>query len=93
MPVIQETFCDYIKAVRNGNMTLDLIEALEDSMTSIKSIKMCPDELLTLVKYIHDYTMKLAKDNDIEITSTSDNNPIINMQDYLKVQKKIFESA
>lgn len=89
----QEAFRDYIEAVRNGDMTLDLIEALEDSLTSIKSIKMSPDELLTLVKYIHDYTMKLAKDNNIEIESSSDNNPIINIQDYLKVQKEIFESA
>ena len=45
---------------------------------------------------IHDYTVKLALDNSIELEEDELNvngEAIINLQSYLKVQKRIFEDV
>ena len=58
------------------------------------------EELEVLVGCIYEYTIKLAKDNKVELTeeelNISDKNitvTIINLQTYLKAQKRIFEEA
>lgn len=57
------------------------------------SIQLTAEELETLVIRIFDYTIKLAKDNDVKLLDDeldSYDNVIINLQSYLKVQKRIF---
>ena len=54
------------------------------------------EELEVLVGHIHDYTIKLAKDNAVELSEDElnlNNGAIVNLQSYLKTQKRIFETV
>lgn len=94
----------YIDEIRNGNLKLDTINNLMAALDVLKqhkdyekySIALSTDDLDVLVNRIYNYTIKLAKDNDVELTekehSHSDNS-ILNLQNYLKAQKRIFEEA
>ena len=63
------------------------------------SIKLSAEDLNVLVNRIYEYTQKLAQDNSINLTDVdfeaehSYDNAIINLQRYLKTQKRIFEEA
>lgn len=98
----------YIDAIRQGNMDVDKIDMLMNALEELKkhrdyekiSIQLTTEELEVLVGRIYDYTIKLANDNDVElnenelrISSVKDNGTIINLQNYLKAQKRIFEEA
>lgn len=94
----------YIDAIRNGNMDIDKINDLMISLDELKehkdyekiSIQLTAEELEVLVSRIHDYTVKLALDNSIELEEDELNvngEAIINLQSYLKVQKRIFEDV
>lgn len=61
---------------------------------------MTADDLETMVGRIHEYTIKLARDNRVELSEQELNTikmknsgTIINLQYYLKAQKRIFETA
>lgn len=94
----------YIDEIRNGNLKLDTIIDLMAALDVLKqhkdyekySIALSTDDLDVLVNRIYDYTIKLAENNDVELAekerSHSDNS-ILNLQNYLKVQKRIFEEA
>ena len=59
-------------------------------------IQLITEELEVLVGRIYDYTIKLAEDNAVELSDDElnlDNGAIINLQFYLKAQKRIFEAA
>lgn len=98
----------YIEAIRKGNMDLDKIENLMDALEDLKkskdyekiSIQLTTEELDVLVSRIYKYTIKLAKDNDVQLTADElrtsiekNTGTIINLQNYLKAQKRIFEEA
>lgn len=98
----------YIDAIREGNMDIEKIDNLMDALEELKkhrdyekiSIQLTTEDLEILVGRIYEYTIKLAKDNDIELTedelqtsAAKDTGTIINLQNYLKAQKKIFEAA
>jgi len=96
----------YIDAIRKGNLSLDVINNLMISLEELKihkdyekiNIKLSADELSILVNRIYDYTRKLAQDNSIELTADEcgiqvSDNAIINLQQYLKTQKRIFVEA
>lgn len=62
------------------------------------SVQLTTEELEGLVDRIYEYTLKLAKDNDVELTAEGPNTvdmknsgTIINLQNYLEAQKRIFE--
>ena len=64
------------------------------------SVQLTTEELEILVGRIHEYTIKLARDNYVELTKqelgaddSKKSATIINLQNYLKVQKRIFETA
>lgn len=94
----------YIDEIRNGNLKLDTINDLMAALDVLKqhkdyekySIALSTDDLDVLVNRIYNYTIKLAEDNDVELTekehSHSDNS-ILSLQNYLKAQKRIFEEA
>ena len=49
-----------------------------------------------LVGRIYDYTIRLAENNKVELTESErskTDNSIINLQNYLRTQKRIFEAA
>ena len=91
----------YIDAIRKGYMDIGKIDSLIKAIETLKkhkdyekiSIQLTAEELETLVIRIFDYTIKLAKDNDVKLLDDeldSYDNVIINLQSYLKVQKRIF---
>lgn len=98
----------YIDAIRSGNMDIEKIDNLMKTMEELKkhknydkiSIQLTTEQLEVLVGRIYDYTIKLANDNSIELTEEELQidkgekcGAIINLQKYLKAQKKIFEEA
>lgn len=96
----------YINGIRKGNLSVDLINDLMTCLENLKkhkdyekiSIQLSTEELDVLVNRIFEYTEKLAKDNSIELTEDELNRQIsdgtiLNLQRYLKAQKKIFETA
>lgn len=94
----------YIDAIRNGNMDIDKINGLMEALEALKqhkdyekiSIQLSAEDLEVLVGRIYDYTIKLAADNAVDLSEDElnlNNGAIINLQSYLKVQKRIFETA
>ena len=98
----------YIDAIRAGNMDVEKINNLMGALEELKkhkdyekiSIQLTSEELGVLVGRIYEYTIKLAKDNDVDLREEELNTAdmknagtFINLQNYLKAQKKIFEAA
>lgn len=98
----------YIDAIRNGNMDIATINNLMEKLENLKthknyakiSIQLTTEDLAVLVGRIYDYTVKLANDNNIELTederqavSNKKSDTIINLQNCLQAQKRIFEEA
>ena len=98
----------YIDAIREGGMDIEKIDKLITVLEELKkhkdyekiSIQFTAEELEVLVGRIYEYTIKLAQDNDVELVANELNTAemknsgtIINLQNYLKAQKKIFETA
>lgn len=94
----------YIAEIRKGNLELDTINALMSALDELKKhkdyekfkITLSTEDLDTLVNRIYDYTIRLAENNKVELTEeelSQTDNSILNLQNYLKTQKRIFESA
>lgn len=98
----------YIDAIREGNMDIDIINNTMDALEELKqhknyekiSIQLATENLEVLVGRIYEYTIKLAKDNDVELpedelraSHAKTVGTIINLQNYLKAQKRIFEAT
>ena len=98
----------YIDAIREGNMDVDKINGLMVALEKLKehkdyekiSIQLTAEDLEVLVGRIYEYTLKLAKDNEVELTDeelrmskVKNTGTIINLQNCLKAQKRIFEAA
>jgi len=98
----------YIDAIREGNMDIDIINNTMDALEELKqhknyekiSIQLATKDLEVLVGRIYEYTIKLAKDNDVELpedelraSHAKTVGTIINLQNYLKAQKRIFEAT
>ena len=86
----------YVDAIRNGNMDIDKINNLMNSLEALKadknyskiSIQLTSEEIEVLVGRIYEYTLKLVRDNEIEVTEDeigSKKDAIINLQSYLKM--------
>lgn len=98
----------YIDAIREGSMDIGKIDKLMVALEELKkykdyekiSIQFTTEELEVLVGRIYGYTIKLAQDNDVELAADELNTAemknsgtIINLQNYLRAQKKIFEAV
>lgn len=96
----------YIEAIRTGNMDIDKIDNLMKTLQELKehknydkiSIQFTIEELEVLVSCIYEYTVKLVSDNAVElmddelcVSGKENSNVVVNLQKYLKIQKKIFE--
>lgn len=98
---------DYINAIRNGKLDIETIDNLTISLVDLKkhkdyekfNIQMSTEELDVLVGKIYEYTLKLARDNLVELSDEEQDkadiseNPILSLQKYLCTQKRIFETA
>lgn len=100
--------CVYINAIREGSMDVDKIDKLMGTLEELKkhkdyekiSILLTTEELEVLVERIYEYTIKFSDDNDVVLVADELNTVemknsgiIINLQNYLKAQKKIFEKS
>lgn len=94
----------YIEDIRNGELSMKSINRLMDALEELKQdkryemlkIELTTEELDVLVNRIYEYTVKLASDNAVELTDDekkSSDNSIMNLQRYLKTQKRIFKSV
>lgn len=97
----------YIDAIRSGDMDIEKINSLMNCLEQLKahkdyekiSIQLTTEQIEVLVGRIYDYTVKLANDNNVELLEDeikhSGNNAdsIIDLQSYLRVQKRIFEET
>lgn len=98
----------YIDAIRKDDMDIDKINHLMESLEKLKehkdyekiSIQLTTEELELLVGRIYDYTIKLANDNEVELTEDElhisdigSTDTIVNLHTYLQAQKRIFEAA
>lgn len=94
----------YIYAIRNGNLNVEQINHLMNSIDKIKkhkdyediTIQLTLDELEVLLERIYEYTLELAEKNNVEISSKDlfvDKNAIIALSSCLKVQKYILTRA
>ena len=98
----------YIDAIREGNMDIDIINNTMDALEELKqhknyekiSIQLATEDLEVLVGRIYEYTIKLTKDNGVErpedelrTSHAKTVGTIINLQNYLKAQKRIFEAT
>ena len=94
----------YIEEIRKGNLELDTIETLMAALDELKKHKdyekfkneLSTEDLDVLVGRIYDYTIRLAENNKVELTESErskTDNSIINLQNYLRTQKRIFEAA
>ena len=96
----------YIEAIRKGSMDIDKINDLMECLGALNeykdydkiSIQLTTEELEVLVGRIYDYTVKLAKDNDVELSDEellqkNNSDTIINLEMYLKAQKRIFSAV
>ena len=96
----------YLEAIKNGSMDIDKINELMVALEKLKqhkdyekiSIQLTADEIEVIVSRIYEYTIKLAKDNEVELSDEElntaqirESGAIINLQNYLKAQKRIFE--
>ena len=94
----------YIEAIRNGNMNISKINALMKELEALKqhkhyekiSIQLTAEDLEVLVGRIHEYTIKLAADNNVELTDEEkrlNKGAILSLESYLKTQQRIFKVA
>lgn len=98
----------YIDAIRKGDMDIEKINNLMNNIETMRShkdynkisIQLTAEDLEVLVSRIYEYTVKLAKDNKVELTEEERNiteknhtDTIINLQTYLRAQKRIFEEV
>lgn len=94
----------YIAEIRKGNLELETINALMSALDDLKEhkdyekfkITLSTEDLDTLVNRIYEYTVRLAENNKVQLTEaerSQTDNSILNLQNYLKTQKRIFEDA
>ena len=94
----------YINAIRSGDLDIKKVDALMKTLEALKSyknfdkinIQLTAEDIEVLVGRIHEYTKKLASMNKVQLNAReldSDNGPIINLQSYLKAQRRILETA
>lgn len=94
----------YIAEIRRENLELDTIDALMVALDDLKKhkdyekfkIMFSTENLDTLVNLIYKYTLRLASNNNTELTEeerSRSNNSILSLRKYLKTQNRIFDEA
>ena len=94
----------YIAEIRKGKLELDTINTLMATLDELKQhkdyekfkIELSTEDIDVLVGRIYDYTIRLAENNQVELTDqerSKTDNSILNLQNYLRTQKRIFEKV
>lgn len=94
----------YINAVREGTVNVRIIDDLMCALEALKNhknyekfnVQLTAEEFDVLVRRIHEYTIKLADDNDVELSQIdihTNKGAILNLQEYLNAQKTVFAKS
>jgi len=101
----QKLFRTYLRDARNGDLNLDTINDLLDSLDEIETtqtgaitIDFSTEELTTLLNQIYEYTKDLATAtstsvSDISAPTQNSGGNILSLKQYLRLQKRIIESV
>lgn len=101
---LREVLYQYLSEIKSGNLKLTTINDLMDALEAVKQhknydkfkIELSAEDLRALVNRIHEYTIELARINNVELVdsdcSRSDDS-IVELERYLQIQKHIFEKA
>jgi hypothetical protein len=90
--------------IRKGTLDVAQIDALMQALNELRTHKdydkfkmeLSAEDLDVLVNRIYEYTIRLAENNNIpleEEEQTKTNNSIVNLQNYLKTQKRRIHST
>lgn len=94
-----EKLVRFIKLAQEGELTEDYVDEfikfLQANQKELLALKLdsTVDELFELV---YNYTVNFAEANDFDISTiskVSENNKVINLMEYLNLQKNIYESS
>lgn len=89
----------YYSSIKDGFLNEEIIDNLIHSLDILEqkkiSVKMTPSKLGAVVFSVFDYTNKLAEANNqkVKISKPKKNDNIIDIREYLKIQKDIILSA
>lgn len=91
----------YIEQLQEQNLTLETIESLLDNLSKVQEkfdldevkFKLSAKQINTLINVTYQYTTDLAEANNVELNEISKPNNIINLEEYLKIQRDIFKQA
>lgn len=101
----QKLFRTYLRDARNGDLNLDTINDLLDSLDEIETtqtgaitIDFSTEELTILLNQIYEYTKDLATAtstsvSDISAPTQNSGGNILSLKQYLRLQKRIIESV
>lgn len=98
---------NYIDAVRNGSLNIEKIDALVTAMDVLKTrkdyekikLELSTRDLDILINRLHEYTVKLAEDNNIKLSASetekigADEDNIVCLKCYLNAQRRILKEA
>lgn len=95
---------EYINSLKMGNLNLQTVNSLLDSIEDLKKredysdykLALSAGDLVELVSKVHDYTSTLAERNAVELSSTEKNLPediISGLEQCLSTQKRIIGIA
>ena len=89
----------YYSSIKNGVLNNEIIDNLIHSLDILEekkiSVKMSPTNLSAIIFSVFDYTNKLAEANNqkVKISKPKKKDNIIDIREYLKIQKDIILSA
>lgn len=94
----------YVEDIRNSSLSVESIDNLMCALNNLKchnnfeqfKLELSAEDIDTLVSKIYYYTLLLAMENNIELSDSErlkTDSAIINLESYLKTQKRIFDEA
>lgn len=94
----------YLAEIMQGTLEKDTIDGMLEALDEVEKktdiekvrISLSAEEVAVLLRQIHDYTMKLAEMNNIDLTDdekSMENSSIVDIRKYLKTQRRIFETT
>lgn len=93
----------YMQSIREGTLTLDKIETLEKAFNELMEhknwekyqMRLSANDLDILLKHMKIYTEKMAQDKNFDLPDEFyvESNSIIDLHNYLEVQKNIYLTA
>ena len=94
----------YIDAIRAGEMTIEVIDSMMDALENLRqnknyekyTIQLSAEDIGTLVCRIQEYTIQLANENNLQISEAEkamSDDVFINFNNYLNIQRRVFENA